>query len=103
MNNINDFKQKYEKAIEGLNDNDLSFIASLSKDQLAEWVESPPEIRPFKLRNWVGERPLEEQFEYDIVDGFKRITSPTMRYILFASFIFVCVFCVCAFVWFLFF
>jgi hypothetical protein len=47
-----EFSRKYEEAISDLSEDDLEFVASLTRDRLNEYVYSPARIRPLKLKKW---------------------------------------------------
>jgi hypothetical protein len=57
------FKRQYEAALEGLTDDELAYIASLSTERLREWVLSPASIRPHKIALWTKQKPLGAQVD----------------------------------------
>ena len=54
-----EFSERYEKAVENLNDQQLSQVAKLSESKLLEWLNSPAKIRPHLLKRWADEGTLE--------------------------------------------
>lgn len=51
-NTPENFQERYEQAVKTLTQEERSQVAGLSRSRLEEWVMSPPEIRPEKLRRW---------------------------------------------------
>ncbi|MFH0775587.1 MAG: hypothetical protein V2A53_08900 [bacterium] len=52
-----DFRKRYEEALEGLSDELLEQIARLSHSKILEWVNSPAKLRPYLLKKWKEEKP----------------------------------------------
>ena len=79
-----EFNQKYEKAIEGMSEEQLVQIAALSKSRLFEWVNSPAKIRPHLLKRWKDEGSLqyEDNILAAIVSDTRRTAAATRRHIV---------------------